>query len=82
MASTFISSPNDWTNYLFSNEKKTPKQMKIVSWNCNVASRKKFEYNSNFNADIYIIHECEYPAESRHLKYQEYAKNFNWFGDK
>jgi spore coat protein CotH len=54
MVSTCISFPNDRTNYLFSNEKKTSK-MKIVTWNYNGAFRKKFEYFSDFNADNYII---------------------------
>lgn len=71
MASTRIGFLNDWTNYLFSNEKKTFKQMKIVTWNCNGTFRKKFEYISDLNTDIYIIQECKNPAESRHLKYQE-----------
>ena len=29
--------------------------MKIITWNCNGAFRKKFENLSDFNADIYII---------------------------
>lgn len=55
--------------------------MKIVSWNCNGAFRKKFENLLDFNADIYIIQECENPNETKHQKYQEWAQNFLWIGE-
>lgn len=55
--------------------------MKIISWNCNGALRKKFEYISDFNADVYIIQECENPAECQDLKYQQWAENYLWIGD-
>lgn len=55
--------------------------MKIVSWNCNGAFRKKFHALLEFDADIYIIQECENPAESKDLEYKTWAKNYLWIGN-
>ena len=57
------------------------KELRIVTWNCCGAFREKFEYISTFNADIYIIQECENPAEIQHEKYQNWAKNYLWIGN-
>lgn len=35
----------------------------------------------HFNADIYIIQECEAPAESGHSDYIKWADNYLWIGD-
>lgn len=55
--------------------------MKIITWNCNGAFRKKFEYISVFEADVYIIQECENPAETNDIKYKNWTKNYLWIGD-
>jgi exonuclease III len=55
--------------------------MKIVSWNCNGAFRKKFEHILDFEADIYIIQECENPIESRDKEYKNWTLNHLWIGD-
>jgi exonuclease III len=55
--------------------------LKIITWNCNGALRRKFDSLLDYQADIYIIQECENPAETKHNDYQFWAKNFLWKGD-
>ncbi len=55
--------------------------MKIITWNCNGALRKKFDNLAEFDADLLIIQECEDPLEARDKNYMDWAKNYLWIGD-
>ncbi len=58
--------------------------MKVVTWNCNGAFRKKYESIDRFDADIYIIQECENPelvTDKFGDDYREWAESYLWKGD-
>lgn len=55
--------------------------MRIVTWNCNGALRKKFKLLSELDADIYIIQECENPVSIVQNDYNEWSLNHLWIGD-
>lgn len=54
--------------------------MKILTWNCNGAFRKKFPLLSGYDADILVIQECEDPYQSKDQAYQTFAANYLWHG--
>ena len=54
--------------------------MKIVSWNCCEKFREKYQFILKQEADIYVIQECENPAEYGDEKYKDLFKNGFWTG--
>ena len=55
--------------------------MKIVSWNCGGKFREKFLQIQKFDADIYIIQECEDPQKYPNTPYAQFAQNHIWVGE-
>ena len=53
--------------------------MKLITWNCNGAFRKKYHLLEQHDADLLIIQECEDPARSTQA-YQDWAGNHLWIG--
>jgi exonuclease III len=55
--------------------------MKIVTWNCNGAFRKKFRAVSEFEAHIYVIQECENPKLVDDKEFTDWAAGSLWTGN-
>lgn len=55
--------------------------MRIVSWNCNGALRKKFDQLLKLDADIYVVQECEDPSQCKDVHYKAWANNYLWIGN-
>lgn len=54
--------------------------MKIITWNCNGALRKKYTALDKTGADILVIQECENPETST-KDYKKWAGNYLWSGE-
>lgn len=54
--------------------------MRVVSWNCNGALRKKSHLLDSMDADIFVIQECEDP-EKIGGAYRDWAFNYLWCGN-
>lgn len=53
--------------------------MRIVTWNCNGALRRKLEQIDVLQADVLVIQECEDPAQST-ADYAAWADQYIWTG--
>lgn len=53
--------------------------MRLVTWNCNGALRRKYGLLDALDADILVIQECEDPAQSG-AEYQAWAGKHAWIG--
>ena len=51
--------------------------MRIVTWNCNMAFRKKYGKILPYNPDLLIVPECEYPDKFT----DDFYSNVLWIGD-
>lgn len=54
--------------------------MKIITWNCNGAFRKKYHALESMDADLLIIQECEDPSQSTNT-YREWSGDYLWLGE-
>ncbi len=54
--------------------------MKVLTWNCNGALRRKIKWLTPFKADIMVVQECENPATTNDSAYKTWAKNYFWAG--
>ncbi len=54
--------------------------MKIITWNCNMAFRKKATHILKYNPDIVIVPECEHPDKLIFTDDVLKPKNILWFG--
>lgn len=54
--------------------------MKLTSWNCNGALRKKLKAIDRLSSDIIVVPECEDPSRST-VTFQEWASNYIWDGE-
>lgn len=56
------------------------RRLRIATWNCNGALRRKWPALERFDADVLTIQECEDPARSADAAYRAWAGDYLWTG--
>ncbi len=56
------------------------KSLRIVTWNCNGALRKKLSGLAALKADICVVQECEDPGQTKDIVYTAWCANHLWTG--
>lgn len=54
--------------------------MKILTWNCNMAFRKKYQSVINFDLDLAVIQECEHEEKIRSALEHNHYTDHIWYG--
>jgi len=54
--------------------------LRVLTWNCNGALRKKYQLLDAFEADLLVIQECEDPSQIIDFHYKKFASNHLWSG--
>src|SRR5690349_1621408 len=54
--------------------------MRIITWNCNMAFRKKAELVLKYQPDILVIPECEEPSKLQFSSALSQPRDILWFG--
>ncbi|MFK7981899.1 MAG: endonuclease/exonuclease/phosphatase family protein [Saprospiraceae bacterium] len=55
--------------------------MRIITWNCNMAFRKKWAKIMVFQPDILVLQECEHPSKYKASQIIPTVNEFLWFGE-
>ena len=54
--------------------------LRIITWNCNMAFRKKSKFIENYKPDILIVPECEHPDKLKFDLNSQQPNDIFWYG--
>jgi exodeoxyribonuclease-3 len=55
--------------------------MRLITWNCQGAFRKKADIILSHRPDILVVQECEHPDKLVFNSSIQQPKDFHWYGD-